>query len=53
MMAHTKTNKKPISRDYALTSDDGPHKDQQKTNIQGLALTRDDDPTKDQQKTNI
>jgi len=28
MMAHTKTNKKPISRDYAVTSDDDPSKNQ-------------------------
>ena len=52
-MTHAKTNKKPIYRDYAVTSEDDPRKDQQKTNIRDYAVTSDDGPRKDQQKTNI
>jgi len=38
MMASRLT--KPISRDYAVASDNDPRKDQQKTNIQGLCRNK-------------
>ena len=52
-MTHAKTNIKPISRDYAVTSDNDPSKDQQKPISRDYAVTSDDGPRKDQQKTNI
>ena len=49
-MMTRKTNKKPISRNYAVKSDDDPKTN--KTNILVYAIKSDND-SKDQQKTNI